>query len=345
MARWALVALLASAAAFAGEERTYPKGASQQVWEGRSFDLRVPDDYDAAKEYSLIVTLSSSLEDLAPLLADGYILCRTYPRIDPVGGMWSGGEIQEVLDLTAHLEKALSIGEGRVHTTARSESRHSIGPLMVFGKKSPFVSACFDNSGVGQGSVAKRAKKELGVLAFGREVEPGSKGDLLGRLRGRVRVAVVRDDPKGVTSAYYRFFVGAMEGRFKPGETLVFDWAEDPADAKQLAVLEERAKSESLATILYFWSADDAENADAKALQNGVFFEQSVRSPVGTMLAVKLDVSKHGARFETLALDETPAVVVLDHEGGVARSFTGVIKAKSLAKTPQSAAKKAAKAR
>ena len=134
---------------------------------------------------------------------------------------------------------------------------------------------------------------------------------------------------------YLCYWLGAMEGRFVPGESLSLDWHGDVDEARD-ALQRTRAPG----ALVYFFSSTDEDRADAKALQNEILHDVVVRTPAKALVAVKLERSANEALFASLGLEKTPAIAVLDAELKPVQTFKGTVKAKALAKVLKNVAKK-----
>jgi predicted esterase len=321
----------------------YPKGKSHQKFGELSFYLVLPEDYDPAKEYSLLVALhgmdateTSIASWFEPLAREQFVVCA--PRAS--GSTWNKPDIEKVKELVGHLTKVLSIGEGRLHGTGFSNGGQKL-PLLVFDKDLRFASACFMGSGFTGYPVPKRAKKEMGVLAIA-----GSKDRARGAaektpdlLKGKVRQVECRiqegldHDIPDELMPYCHYWLKVMEGRFFPGETASFEWVDDLEVAK-LTIADEKK-----ASFVYFYDERLPEDAAARRVEFEVFFDPLVRHFGSRLVAVKLDVEIDDAYLAELGFEKTPAIAVLKPDMSVAKTFEGDIDAKALAKAMRSVAK------
>ena len=151
-----------------------------------------------------------------------------------------------------------------------------------------------------------------------------------------MRSVELRDDGEGLSGAYFKYWIGAMEGRFVPGRDLSFPWEEE---ATTKDAIRERMARRGAGAFLYFHAPEDAQNKHAKALQTVTFFKLAVRRAARRLVPVKLDRHAHEALFEGFGVKTTPAVVVLDGRLGVVKILTGSIKAAALAKAFKKAGK------
>jgi len=111
---------------------------------------------------------------------------------------------------------------------------------------------------------------------------------------------------------YLLWWMGAMEGRFVPGEDLNFDWQESLEGA-----VESLAGQRHGGILLYAYQAGDAGKPVARRLQNEILMDPLVRHYGNQLKAVKLDFAQHTAALQALGVKETPALVVLKRSGSV----------------------------
>jgi hypothetical protein len=352
----AVLAVALSASASAKDAASFPEGASTQTFGDHTFDMAVPKSADVKPPYSLLVVIAgggagAAAADLVPLTKDGYVVVTPQQKL--AGGMWATSEVKDILDFAEHVSGAFSIPPDRRHILTFNDHR-GFASFVAFDKKATFVSySLVDTTWSGQSPPAD-AKKRLGVLAMGRgEERRGDPGAIVKALTGKVRSVEYRADGSPFTP-YYRYWLGVMEGRFKPGFDLSFDWVADadppaaavkagpkdppPAAKPALDTGRASAKSKGVAAFVYFWSADDLAKPEAKALQNEVFFDENVRSAAKPLVAVKLERAKYQEAFAAFGLKTTPAVVVVDTEFDAIDRFEGAVAAKALAKSLTTAA-------
>jgi len=231
--------------------------------------------------------------------------------------------------LVDHLAEALSIDERRRHFFG-NDDWPGFTPYVAFGKKACFGSACFSGVQYRGGTPSPSQGRKMGVLVMG----PGDA--MASALRGKVRNLEIRSDLGGPGSAYYQYWLDVMDGRFVPGVDLSFDWA-SPEDEAALGKV--RSGLGTRSAFLYFFSADDAGNDDAKALQNEIFFDDKVRASGRELQAIKLDVAAHQSLFESLGCEQTPAVVVVGADFSPVAVFDEKLRAGSIAKAFAAAAR------
>lgn len=337
----ALLALTSGLAARAGDPEFVP-GASQIEFDERPVDLVLPDDFDHEKQYSLVVVIDGSLDELSKLEKDRTIFCTPHKKRP---GLWAGNAVGAIHDLVKYLQKHLPIPDHRLHVIGFGQGLNDILTMVAFSKKSPFISATYVSSLITSGSIAGRAKKKMGAISFGDQTDdPAAKG-IVEALDGKVRSAEARPDRAGTDSEYYRYWLRVMEGECTPGHDLSFAWSKDTQDAAGYEKAKSRATSAGLASFVYFYGEDDDTKPEAKTLQNVVFLQHTVRAAAADVVPIKLDRAAHAELFTALGLKTTPAIVVLDHAGEVASKLEGKIKATTFAKALRAAAKKAKKAR
>ncbi|MHC4859112.1 MAG: alpha/beta hydrolase [Planctomycetota bacterium] len=335
-----LAALLAAAPP---GDSPYPKGKSHQKHGDLPFYLVLPEDYDPAEEYSLLVALhgmdatetsiASWFEDLA---AEEFVICA--PRSS--GTLWNKPDIEKVKKLVLHLMDVLSIGKGRLHGTGFSNGGAKL-PLLVFDAKVPFTTACWMGSGFTGYKVPKRAKKEMAALALAgtEDRARGAAEKTPDLLKGKVRYAECRlqeglgHEIPAELIPYYHYWMKVMEGRFFPGDDESFDWVDD------LTVAKETIAEKKSGSFVYFYDERQPGDAVAKRVQHEVFFDPLVRHFGNRLVAVKLDVEIEDAYFASLGFKKTPAIAVLKPDLSVAKKLEGEIHPTALAKALRSVAK------
>ena len=314
--------LCPGAAAFA---QGYPPGHSVQTYEGRTFELLLPDDFDASKSksYSLVVMVERGrdvTQKLAHLAADGYILCAPKPQSKSTKAGWATSEAKDIHELVAHLVKVLPIDSGRLHAIGLDDWE-GFFPHVAFRKRgNRFVSVCFYKVAYRGGSLPPRARKEMGLLVLGDDDKFDEEREV-DTLRSKVRSIEYRPNDT-IDSPYVHYWLGVMEGRFEPGRDLSFDWRTDEAQARKEIAASERGG------LVYFYSEKDTDSH----VQNVVFFDETVRRIGRKLTALKLDRAKHEKLFNSFGLKSTPAVVVVDTTFKARKNFEGKIKAAALAK-------------
>ncbi len=332
-----LALLLAGLPARGQGAPAYPKGSSSQEFAGLRFQLVVPADFDPAKTYALLVVLhglggeeKSMAQTFEPLSKEGFVVCA--PK--STGQGWDAGEVEKVKEIVRHLMPALSIGEGRLHGVGFSNGGWNLASL-VFDEKLPFASGVWIAAGYNGGKVPKRARTTFGALALAGS-EDGNKDaaeKTVDLLADKVRSVEVRIEP-GVGHAmprgllpYCLWWIRVMDGWYVPGDDMSFQWTADPEAAKP--VMAQRKTG----GLLWFYTAADTEDAEARRVQQEVFFHPLVRRFGAQAVAVKLERTAHEALFASYRLKKTPAVVVLKPDGSVAKALEGeAIKDTALAK-------------
>lgn len=329
-----LVLLVTAAAAFAGE---YPAGKSVQKIEGVETALLVPD----ASPASLVILLHGAgdngpnlIDALAPWEKDGYVVCAP----SATDGTWDTNDLAAAKRIALHLLKALPIDPKRVHTVGFSNGGWMLAGI-AFDEELKPCSATWIAAGFNGGAVGKWAKKGLGALALAGAQDPNAPAAMktVDLLRDKVRSVEVRLqqglDHKWPSEhdAYLLWWMGAMEGRFVPGEDLNFAWGDDLDVA--LEGLKPKKKG---GVIVYVWSMDDAAKPEAKELQNETLMDPLVRHYGNQLAAVKLELVDPVAT--KLGVTATPALVVLDKDGAVKKLLATKITSKALASALRSVA-------
>ena len=85
----------------AGDKQPYPKRHSTQTHKGRRFELLIPEDFDARKDYSLMFVVGGDTGKFTDLLDNGFIICASRPRTPGKG--WATSEAKELHNLLDHL--------------------------------------------------------------------------------------------------------------------------------------------------------------------------------------------------------------------------------------------------
>jgi predicted esterase len=339
----ALTAALLAAAAALAEDPPFPAGVSAQELEGLKCTVVMPDEFDVAKERSLVVILHGAggtdtgmAHSLAHLAKEDFVVLA--PK--SAGQTWAKSDLDAVKLIVADLKERLNVGERRLHAAGYSNGGWNLAPVAL-DPDLRFTSACWIAAGFNGGKFPKHAKKEMGVLALAgsKDANRGAAEKTPELARDKVRMAEVRIQ-KGIGHEwpeehipYYGWWMGMLEGRFEPGVTLAFHWHESGAEA--LAA----AKEEKAGAFAYWFSEDDAGNELARTFQNAVLQDRAVRFFGKQSHAWKLDRSEDEEGFAALELKRTPAVVVYDRTGAVKKVLQGKIKAKSLAGALKSVAK------
>jgi predicted esterase len=334
-----LMVLFLVAPVFAQDgELPYPKGSTEQEHSGLKFKLVIPDDYDAAKEWSLIVILhgaGGSHENMAlslgPLVKDGFIVCA--PKSP--GPTWDGREVADVRKIVKHLLEVLNIGEKRLHGVGFSNGGWNLAPL-VFAEELPFVSGMWMAAGYDGGKVPKRAKKEFGAIALAGEQDPNAKfaKGTVDKLFEKVRNVEYHLQPDlghkwtRKLEPYYWWWVKVMDGRYTPGDDMSFTWGTDVEAAKS------KMAADKMGGFVWFYSeTDDAESEQAKRVQNEVFFHPLVRKFGNQLVTLKLKREEHEELFNSFKFKTTPAIAVLKKDFKKSKTLEGKkIKNTTLAK-------------
>src|SRR5690349_9720069 len=110
---------LVPAAAAPEDAPLFPAGTSSQTLEGLQRSIVMPNDFDVAKEHSLIVILHGNggsetgmAGGLQHLAKDDFVVCA--PKSHGIG--WdTPGDVDAVRRIAADLKKRLHVGERRLH--------------------------------------------------------------------------------------------------------------------------------------------------------------------------------------------------------------------------------------
>ncbi len=179
---------------------------------------------------------------------------------------------------------------------------------------------CLSNITFRGGSPTAQAKKRTGVLVMG-DAENIDEERVVATLRKKVRTIEYRKEGS-LSSLYTQYWLGVMDGRFKPGHDLSFEWVLDEKSAR------ERMTKSGRGGFIYFYAEAD-KNAH---VQNVVLMDEKLRAVGSKLTAVKLDRNKHEELFKTLGLKTTPAVAVVDQSFALKKAFETKIKATAIVK-------------
>jgi predicted esterase len=331
-----LPAFLFFAAPASGEDPPYPAGPSTQTIEGLQVELDLPKEMSAQKPASLVVILhgaGGTATGMAGALrtwpAAGYVVCAPKSK----GQVWSPTDVEAVKRIAAHLLKSLPIDPRRVHVVGFSNGGWNLPPLAFDDVLKP-RSATWVAAGCNEGGAPKWAKTGLGVLALAgsQDANADSARDTVRILRGKVRSVEVRFQPglghewPTQLVPYLLWWMGAMEGRYQPGEDMNFEWTGDLEAAKSGL-----AGAKKGGVLVYAWSDAEAEPDAGRELQNEVFMDPAVRFYGAQIPCVKLRFEDHRAALEALGVKSAPAVVVLDVKGAPKKVLVPPFKAKNFA--------------
>lgn len=352
---WIRLSVVAAALLVAGsvqaKEPKYPVGRSDQVHNKLEFQLLIPEELEAGRKVPLVMAFHMAhqehhtlTETLSTVIAAGRILC--VPKAK--NAAWSDGDVKSILALIEHLKQTLPIDENQIHAIGDGQGA-TLLPALTFGKKSQFATACFITASFQGGKLAKDAKKRLAVLGLvgAKCNERPSLERMVEKLAGKVRTVethVHEDTPKAYfpheLKPYLCYWLGAMEGKFVPGETLAFDWQHNVELAQDVAKDTGRP-----GVLVYFYSKDDAEDPAAKRFQNEVLHHVDVQRHGNALVAVKLDAKVNDGYFKSLGFTKTPAVAVFDLKGKSLGTYEGDVDTRALAKVLKKLAKKRKKRR
>ena len=334
--------LLGGLVAAYAEDEPFPAGTSSHELHGLRCSIVMPTEFDVSAEHSLMVVLhgaggtetgmASALEFLTK---DDFVVVAPKSR----GQTWAAKDLADVRAIVKDLTGQLNIGERRLHGAGFSNGGWNLGPVAL-DSELRFQSATWIAAGFQGGKLPKHAK-EMGILALA-GAEDGNRDAAEGtpeKTREDVRMAEVRIQPDlghkwpRELMPYYGWWLGVQEGRYVPGQSMAFEWTES-RDTALAALPESKAGG-----IEYWYSAEDAENEQARFLQNDVLQDFAVRHFGGQLTAWKLDASEHAETFAALKIKATPAIVVYDKKGKPKKTLTGKIKASSLARALKSVAR------
>lgn len=323
-----------------------PAGESVQDMHGLKVWLDVPRDLSKEKPASMVVILHGAGGTAVGMRGalrgwsnENYVVCAPKSR----GATWAKADLGDVLKIAADLKKQLPIDPDRVHVVGYSNGGWNLDPIAFDDALKP-VSATWVAAGFDGGSVPKWAATRMGVLALVGSEDgnlPHAKATVPA-LYDKVRSAEVRVQPGlGHTwpdqlVPYLSWWMGAMDGRFVPGEDQNFDWGED-IDAALASITAKRRGG----VLLYVFDPEkDKDNEHAKALQNVIFHDVYVRHYGNQLKPVKLSLAACREQLEQrkIKLKETPAVIVLKKSGKVAKVLEGKIKTRRLVSALKSVA-------
>jgi len=331
----AILTVLAALVPARAADQPFPAGTSSHELHGLRCSIVMPAEFDVEKEHSLVVLLhgaggtetgmASALEFLTK---DDYVVLAPKSR----GQTWAANDLADVRAIVKDLKGQLNIGERRLHGAGFSNGAWNLAPVALDGELH-FQSATWIAGGFTGGKLPKHAKK-MGVLALA-GAEDGNRNAAEATpksTRDDVRMAEVRIQPDlghkwpRELMPYYGWWLGVQEDRYVPGETMAFEWRASRDDALA-AIPESKAGG-----IEYWYSADDAEDEQARFLQNDVLQDHAVRFFGSQLTAWKLDRKEHEEAFAALKIKSTPAIVVYDKKGKPKKTLTGKIKASALGK-------------
>jgi dienelactone hydrolase len=333
--------VLAPRSACPQDAAPFPAGTSVQQLEGMRCTVLMPDAFDAARERSLLVMLHGNGGDdslahaMERMTKEDFVVVA--PKSKGVG--WSVPDVDAVRRIAADLRKRLRVGERRLHVLGFSNGGWNLAPL-AFDEDLRVQSACWVAAGFNGGKPPKHAKKEMGVLALAGGADPNcdSAQKTVPMLADKVRTAECRIQPglghewPRELVPYYAWWLTVQEGRFTPGTCAAFAWKDTPQAALDAAAA---AKS---GAFVYWWSAADASNEKAKALQNDVLRDALVQRFGQQLAAAKASREESAEDWAKTGLKTTPAVVIYDAAGKVKATLQDKIDAKALGASLRSVA-------
>ena len=223
-----LLAPVLLAGAAPAEEPVFPAGTSSQTLEGLRCSIVMPEGFDPAKEHSLLVILhgaGGTETGMAGSLAD--LAARDFVVLAPKSSAqtWSKPDTDAVCRIVTSLKKRLHIGANRLHAAGFSNGGWNLKDV-AFDEDLHCTTACWIAAGFDGGTIPKYAKKEMAAMALAGSEDPNRKAAeaTVDRLQDKVRTVECHIQ-QGLAHAwpeklvpYYEWWLGAMEGRFVPGE-------------------------------------------------------------------------------------------------------------------------------
>ena len=268
--------LLGNATARAEEALPYPAGLSEQVIDERKVTLRIPAAAPTEKRWGFVLAVGGTIEHLAGLSADEYVVCLASPRLDKAGTNWSGGEIKELWALVDHLTEGVA-RRSEADARRRDGTEH-LQHLRGHGvrRRQPLRERdLFRTPSTGAGRSRRGRRRRW---ACWRTSGSPRRGDgvnrMPGQLGGKVRSIELRDDEKGLSGAYFPWWIRADGGALRPGRGPVVPVGgrreeHGRAQAARGAEVASRARVRV--------RGEDASSPDAKALHLETFLDDRVR--------------------------------------------------------------------
>ena len=330
---WGAVLLLTTGLT-AQESLRYPPGTSDHTLEGLAVTLDVPRDLSQENRASLIILLHGYggkgkrlMTLLRDWVADGYIVCA--PQATQAG--WTPRDVAAAARIGSHLLQTMPIGKDRVHVVGFSNGGWVLPELACHEGLKP-VSAVYVGAGYRGPKPPRWARKRQGVLAVAGAEDPNAAQtrDVPRVVGGKVRLVEARFQPNlghkwpRDLNPYMRWWMGVQEGRFEPGETLAFAWAE----SLEKALESQKGRKKGGVLVYVFDSKADAQNEAAKKLQNETMLDARVRFYTSQIAAAKLDRLKDTIPFE--GIKATPSLVLLKRDGTVKKILPAKTSAKKL---------------
>ncbi len=315
-----ICALVLAAPRVHAEDAPYPAGRSSQTIDGLSVELGIPEKLSKERPASLAVILhgaGGSATGMAAALRDwvpeNYVVCAPKSK----GDIWSASDVASVKRVIAHLRRVLPIDATKTHVLGFSNGGWNL-PTLAFDDGVRPASATWVASGCRGATPPKWAKAGLGVLALAgtKDANAVSAQETVSLLRDKVRNVEARFESglghewPSKLMPYLRWWMGAQEGRFVPGDDMNLAWGASIESA--VANLKSVKKG---GIVVYAFHADDKDKPHAKVLQNEVLMNGLARHYGSQLQAVKLDQAEHAEALAALGVTETPALVVLKKDG------------------------------
>jgi len=334
-----LFGLLLALPAARAEDLPYPPGTSTQEIEGLQTVLVLPSDLSAEKPASFIVVLhgaggtaSGMAGSFAPCAQEGYVVCAPQARDQT----WEVEDLKRTLRIAAHLKEVLPIDPKKVHVVGFSNGGWNLHTIAFDDDLHP-CTATWIAAGFKGGQVPKWAKTDLAAIAMAGSLDPNCDAarktvdvleDKVRHVEFRMQEGLDHKFPREL-EGYHHWWLGAMEGRLKPGDDQSFEWTTD-LDA---AVASQAGQKKGGVLVWLYTQEDGPDGEVARILQHEVFFDAEVRFLGRQIPCVKLDAAEQAARMEAWRVKSVPALVVLDRAGKLDKVYEGKVKASKLART------------
>ena len=319
----------------------YPPGTTDIELEGLAVTLRVPEGLTRKEPGSLVVLLhglGGRGKRLMTLLHDweqqNYLICAP----QATGRGWNAADLEAVEKIALHLLKNMPMDPDRVHVMGFSNGGWNL-PALAFSDKLKPVSAVYIGAGFQGARPPKWAAKRQGVLAVAGADDPNARAALAtpGLLEKKVRRVEARLQPNlghrwpQKLNPYMLWWMGVQEGRFQYGQSLVFDWVADSGDRAELIArsVEAMKKKKKGGFLVYVYDSRRSDQmSQARAIEQGAFFDPHVRFYVKQLTAIEVDLAL--APSPIAEVTTTPAVAILSRRGKLKKLFKGKVSAKSL---------------
>ncbi|MDA1193826.1 MAG: hypothetical protein O2894_01440 [Planctomycetota bacterium] len=309
------------------EDLPYPAGRSTQQIEGLTVELALPASLDQAKPASLVVILHGAGGSATGMAAamrewceENYVVCA--PKSG--GDVWSDADVKRVKKIAQHLMAQLPIDAKKLHVVGYSNGGWNLPPL-AFDEDLKPRTATWVASGFRGASPPKWALA-LSALALAgtRDANAASARETVKLLEEKVAIVEARFQPElghewpAALMPYFRWWMGAREGRAEPGDDMNFAWGSDVGKA-----LEGAAGDKKGGVLLYAYRAADGTNDAVRLLQTEIFMDADIRHLGGQLHPTKVDAGQDAERFAGYGVKTYPAIVVLKKDGKVSKVLEG----------------------